>query len=188
MNNLDYIIQNGELQHYGVLGMKWGVHRAKSKAASNERRRIKAFKLDKKSANAARKSEKLHAEIDLESANKKAVKAAKYRKKAAVLDKRALKTDNEFISTRKHQKAEKLRYKASKADIEGNAKAKTKGYGVKAMKYSMKSDRVAKKAAQMRYKIAKDEFYIQKMKKKVSEISDADLQGAYKFAKELKTL
>lgn len=40
-----YIINNGELYHYGVLGMKWDVHRAKKTVAAMNKRNsdIKSF-------------------------------------------------------------------------------------------------------------------------------------------------
>ena len=37
---------NNELYHYGVPGMKWGVHRALSKQASNVKLRKKALSFD----------------------------------------------------------------------------------------------------------------------------------------------
>lgn len=55
------------------------------------------------------------------------------------------------------------------------------------MKYSIKSDIVAKKAAKARMKIANNKYYIDRMKRKVSEISKEDLAGAYAFVNRLKT-
>ena len=40
-----------ELYHYGVVGMKWGVHRSASKQKAISRLERKAFNYDKKSAN-----------------------------------------------------------------------------------------------------------------------------------------
>ena len=53
------------------------------------------------------------------------------------------------------------------------------------MKYSVKSDKVAKKAAKARMKIAKNKHYIEKMNRKISEISKEDLAGAYSFVKRM---
>ena len=35
---MDYCIHNGELYHYGVKGMKWGVRRARKKAAKAQKK------------------------------------------------------------------------------------------------------------------------------------------------------
>lgn len=190
----DYIYTNGhlynvnELQHYGVPGMKWGVIRSKYKSSANERLRRKALKYDKKEAKFTKRSEKAHASEDLGFANRKAVKAAKQMKKAAVLEKRSVKADSDLKSAYLHKRSEKLKYKAAKNRRTSNRISKSKGYGAKALRLSIKSDRAAAKAAKARKKIANNEYYIQRMKKKVSKISQEDLQGAYKFVEELKNI
>lgn len=186
----DYYMFNGrlyssdELQHYGVLGMKWGVHRARSKSASNERLSKKALNLDKKAAQLNKKSEKIHAQKDLEQSNRAAIKSANYTKKAAKVDKKALKTQDEFDRVRLEQKAAKLKYKAAKNKIEADRISKTTGYGIEAMKYSIKSDIAAAKAAKARKKIATNQAYIEMMNRKISSLSPEELRGAYAFLNE----
>lgn len=110
----NYAIVDGDLVHYGVPGMKWGVHRALYKSASNERLMKKALKYDKKAAAMTKKSESQHAKKDLGYANKKAVKAAKYDKKAAKLEKKSLTESSDFMQSRLHSKSQNLKYKAAK--------------------------------------------------------------------------
>lgn len=174
-----------ELYHYGVPGMRWGVHRAQSKISANEKLRKKALQYDKKAANLTKKSEKLHASKDLENHNRKAIKAAKYDKKAAVYEKKALKSDDESDRANNHYKAENMKYKAAKARIDAERISKTTGYGLEAMKYSVKSDKIAKKAAKARKEIANNEAYIAMMNRKISTLSDDDIAGAYAFVKAL---
>lgn len=172
--------------HYGVLGMKWGVRKANYKAGRQQQLMNKALKYDKKSANLTKKSEKAHAKNDLEGANKAAVKAAKLNKKAAKVEKKSVNASSDLTKDRLHRKAEKLKYKAANKQIDGNRISKTTGYGLEAMKYSIKSDRVAKKAAKVRLKIANDKYYISKMNSKISQLSSDELQNAYAFIKNTK--
>ena len=95
-----------ELQHYGVLGMKWGVRKAARKSEANKRLREKALQYDKKSAVLSKKSEKAHSKYDLEESNRAATKAAKYNAKAAAIAKRALKTDDLAARSRLEKKSE----------------------------------------------------------------------------------
>ena len=58
---------------------------------------------------------------------------------------------------------------------------------MKAMKYSIKSDVAAKKAAKIRYKMAKNERYVAMMNRKISSLSAEEKRGAYAFVNELKS-
>lgn len=145
----------------------------------------KAAKYDIKSAKLSKKSEKRHATYDLGRSNRKAVKAVKYEVKSAKAQKKALNSDSESERLRYEKKAAKLSYKSAKNRIDGNRLSKSKGYGRISMHYSVRSDKVAKKAAKTRMKIANNKFYVDKMKRKVSEITPEDLAGAYAFVEKL---
>lgn len=182
---MEYILSDGELYHYGVLGMKWGVHRARSKSASNERLRKKALKYDKKSAQMTKKSEKIHADRDLESSNRKAVKAATYDKRAANLARKALNSPDGVQRSMYEKRSEKNKYKAQKARLASVRISKATGYGGKAMKYAIKSDKAALAAAKARKQIASNEAYIAAMNRKVSSLTPEERQEAYAFVNAL---
>ena len=61
---------NNELYHYGVLGMKLGVHRSAHKIRANFRLNKKAARYDLKAERLTRKSEQMHAKYDLKKINK----------------------------------------------------------------------------------------------------------------------
>ena len=173
-----------ELYHYGVPGMRWGIRRARKKAAANEKLILKSHKYDAKAASLHKKSEKLHAKKDLERASTKNVKADKYAKKAANLNKRATKSDDDSTRISLERKAAKASYKAAKYRVDGNRIAKTTGYGIEAMKYSLKSDQIAKKAEKTRLKIANNKSYISMMERKASSLSQEELNSGYAFVNE----
>ena len=166
-----------ELKHYGVLGMKWGVHRAIKKSNNIGSLTKKAAKYDKKSASLAKKSEKLHNENDLGKSNKASVQAQVFSKKAAKFNQKAAKTKNEFKRSMLEKKAAKYDYKSAQQTLKGNRIAKTTGYGAEAMKYSIKSDIIAEKAARVRLKRAKNKSYIAKMNRKLSNSSNLTAKG-----------
>lgn len=176
---------NEELLHYGVLGMKWGVRKASRQAEVNKRLLKKAEKYDLKSAKAAKKSEKIHNKQDLQGATKLGIKAEKQAAKAAQMQRKATsaKSDNEKV--RYERKAAKRNYKAARLRMRANQITKTKGYGLKSLEQLKKSDKYAKKAAKARLKIANNEFYINKMKNKVSSLSKEELQNGYAFCNNL---
>lgn len=174
-----------ELCHYGVKGMKWGVRRARKKSEANTELARKALSYDIKSANLAKKAEKLHAKHDLEGRNKLATKANKLDAKAAKLQKKANVAESESKRYALEKKSAKLQYKSAKLHTKANTLARTKGYSAKAMKYAIKSDKVAAKAAKTRREIANNNYYISMTKRKVSEIPDATVRAGYEWVNDL---
>lgn len=98
---------------------------------------------------------------------------------------KALKTDSDYKRSVYEAKSEKAKYKGAKAKIAANRISKTTGYGFRAMRYSIKSDKVAKKAAKARMRMANNERYVATMKRKISSLSAEELSGAYSFVNDL---
>lgn len=86
----DYVIKDGELYHYGVLGMKWGVRRGETKTAYSK---------------ATKKLNKLNAKIEKAD--------AKARKKSWKADKKQ-NSLMAFGRERADRKAKRASYKAAK--------------------------------------------------------------------------
>lgn len=163
-----------ELQHYGVLGMKWGVRKAIKKSVKNEQLERKALKYDIKSSKATKKSEKIHAEKDLGRVNSAARKAAKYAIKSTKLERKANYANNELVKANLEKRSAKANFKSASKQREANTLSKLTGYSDKAMKYSIKSDEFARKAAKARLKIAENNRYIARMNSKVSSIPEQE--------------
>ena len=116
------------LEHYGVLGMKWGVKNANystvrqkgaaklekidAKSAQSSKIKTKAAKLNYKSAKLDYKNLKRRAKGEPEIISKKQQKAAKLNMKAATIDNQIVKMD---------RKVTKLVYVASKKEVDMKA-------------------------------------------------------------------
>ena len=123
----NYVIaDDGELYHYGVKGMKWGVRRATKKLRTanqygDEKQRDRAVaslsthqrKINKKLASLDKKSVKLEKKR-YEQATENATKIAKLERKANKARRKAAKTIYTTTARKRLQKVAKLEYKASK--------------------------------------------------------------------------
>lgn len=155
--------------------MRWGVRRAEHKTNQNARLQKKASRYDIKSTKAGKKSEQIHSAKDLNRANKAAKKAAKFSVKADKLRSKADATTNELKKSILVKRSAKADFKSATKTIQANRISKTAGYGAKAMRYSVKSDKLARKAAKARLKIATNDVYITKMNQKMSAISQSEV-------------
>jgi len=139
-----YDNRNDELTHYGVKGMRWGVHRARKKlstanSSGNTADRDKAVrtleshqkKINKKIAKLDSRSEALE-KRRYEQVTKNAPKAAKLNEKAAKLNAKADRTRNADRAHKRRAKANQLKYKV--AQMEAQA-AKTRAKIEKNEKY-----------------------------------------------------
>lgn len=79
----------------------------------------------------------------------------------------------------------KAEYKSTVQQMKANQISRTTGYGSKAMKYAVKSDNFARKAAKAQMKVAKDEAYIESTKRKVNSISEQDSKFGHEYLERL---
>ncbi len=156
-------MNNGELTHYGVLGMKWGVRRAQKKLsrASTQEDRDKALSaLNKHKTKANSKITKLqkhgvHLQKDVDRhIMKNDAYAAKLKLKASQKTKKA----NGFFVSEK---------RANKLMLE-------------AMKLNAKSDSIASRSALAKSKLAKNKKYIDMFEQGVKTIDKTLIENGKK--------
>lgn len=177
----DYYIYDGELYHYGVPGMKWGVRKTVYRIKRNERLNKKATDYDVKSYKHYKKSERIHADKDLGSANKAANKAAKYGKKAEKMRLKGNKETDEITKLAYYKKAENYKFKSTKYKAKADTLSRVAGYGLKAERQAYKADKMAVKAEKARNKMATNELYIKRMQTKLRDIPNIDKEKGYMY-------
>ena len=171
--------RNDELYHYGVLGMKWGVHRATRKAKNNTKLINESNKYNIKSAKYNLKSSKRAAKDIGEgfaTKSKKDVKrylsankrAAKYNLKSAKYKSKASKTSDRK-STRYSVKSDKYAVKSSKNKMRATRLSGEYATGSKGYKYATISDRYKLKSTKRLLKISRNKAYIQKIQQKIKD-------------------
>ena len=153
-----------ELKHYGVLGMRWRVHRATkklSKATTDEERRKAVASLQKhrtKATNKVAKLQKQHTKLQKsvdQYITKSDIKAAKMKQKADKLNQKAY---GIFTSTKR---AQKLLYKSEKLNI--------------------KADAIIARSMEAKAKIAKNERLQAMFNEGISNIDQTLVSSGYKY-------
>ena len=173
-----------ELYHYGVLGMKWGIHKANRLINRENKLQRKAAEYDLKSSKARRTAENLHSKKENNKASDIIGYVNKLDVKANKLAKKNLNTVDEMKKLKIDRKVAKLKLKSKNYRVEANRIIRDTPWGGDDSRYAEKADKYAYKAEKARFKLTSDKKYIAAIRKKMSEISSEDLNGKYSFVKD----
>ncbi len=179
MNNEEY------LEHYGVKGMKWGVHKTRKLVTdlSSSRKKSQNERLEKKAAKKQLKADKLYSKATKRAESSKlAVKAAKQQVKADKLLKKATKldpSDSKYLKLNKA--AAKAKYKSAKYSTQvaiRNLK------NVQDMSLKVKALKAEQGAAKIRMMIAKNNVSINRLDNRSVQLGKQIIQDAFEMQAE----
>ena len=194
------LTETGKKRYSNGLSKRWGI-RKKYSVQYNPKYYSKVYKAAKlkekadkindrklktlsKAEKYTRRSEKAHAKYDLKSANKAAAKSARYALKATKQYRKAAKySAGSRDNLRAMNKASKYNMKSTKYKVYANEIAKQTGYGRKAMKLSVKSDKLRAKAAKYEYRCSKYANKISNIKVSAATESPYVTVGRYYLAR-----
>ena len=95
-------MQNNELKHYGVIGMKWGIRRARKKGTTYNYRSLTTKRYMKKGMSIVKKRDKIAAKIEKRKGTKN---TEKLQRKLDKMGKRLEKVTNRMTNSAKHDRA-----------------------------------------------------------------------------------
>lgn len=172
--NLESDYVDDGFEHYGVMGMKWGVHKAERIVGKVDRRERKAAKFDIKAAKATKRADRRHAKYDVRAGKRATRKATRFETKAAKLARRSLiaeQKDKNYKAAKLSRKSTKYAYKATKKRLKANRILRTEGYGKWSSMAARRSDRMSKKAAKIRFRVEKGNYYIQRQIRRMKKVN-----------------
>lgn len=160
----EFYIENGELKHYGVVGMRWGVRRASkrlSKSTTREDRDKAISSLNKHRAKGSAKIEKL---------NKKGAKLAK------AVDRKIIKNDTE--AARLNQQAA---YNRNKAYGRFTTQRRSSKLIFKANKLQAQADKLAADSQRAKAKMEANKTMIKAFETEIRNIDAALVDAGKKY-------
>lgn len=95
-------MQNNELKHYSVIGMKWGIRRARKKGTTYNYRSLTTKRYMKKGASIVKKGDKIAVKIEKRKGTKN---VEKLQRKLDKMGKRLEKVTNRMTNSAKHDRA-----------------------------------------------------------------------------------
>ena len=98
-------MQNNELKHYGVIGMKWGIRRARKKGSTYRYESITTKRLEKKGLRIMSKGDRIANKLTLARVKGKTKDAEKLSKKLRKMTERLERNTDRRINSSKHDKA-----------------------------------------------------------------------------------